>query len=133
MLTLPGARVGDEEPFSQRDIAAFRTESSSLFRAKLADRPPAVGEPIWLVVRRGQGTTERTIEAVVVELTDRTLVFRFMASEPLPSYTSGAPLVNFIGEVVGINIGSGFVDGYRFGHGNHVASIRRHLDLTKTP
>jgi hypothetical protein len=39
--------------------------------------------------------------------------------------------VNHKGEVVGINIGSGFVDGCRIGHGNHVTSLRRHLHLTK--
>jgi hypothetical protein len=29
--------------------------------------------------------------------------------------------------VVGINIGGGTFDGYKFGHGAHVASLRRHF------
>ena len=130
MLALSDARTGDEEPHSQRDIAAFRaSQSADLFPVKLAETPPNPGEPIWLVANRGPGIKERTIEAVVVELSERTLVFRYSTSKPLPQYTSGAPLINREGNVVGINVGGGFFEGQYLGHGNHVTSIRRHLNM----
>jgi hypothetical protein len=129
MLFLPDARICEEEPYSHRDIAAFRVDPSAPVRPiRLAVVPPVVGEPIWLAVNLGRGVRERAIQAVVVEMTERTLVFRFgMPATTMPPYTSGAPLLNRTGEVVGINIGGGMLDEYRFGHGNHLASVRRHL------
>lgn len=128
MLILADARVGDEEPYSQRDIAAFRADPSArVSPGRLATGPPDVGQPLWLAVNPGREATSRTFEAVVVELTEATLVFRFAAPTGLPPYSSGAPLLNRDGEVVGINIGGGFLDGHRLGHANHVTSIRRHL------
>jgi hypothetical protein len=128
MLTLPDARLGCEEPYSQRDIAAFRvSDASSVMPISLAGVPPPVGEAMWLVVSTSQGGKIRLIETTVVELTDQTLVFRFVDAASLPRFTSGAPLLNSAGDVVGINTGCGFLEGHFFGHGNHIRSIRRHL------
>jgi hypothetical protein len=128
MLPLPDARICAVEPYSQRDIAAFRVvESASLRPSRLAVSPPVVGEPIWLAVKPERGARERTIQAVVVEITNETLVFRFATSATMPNYTSGAPLLNRAGEAVAINVGGGMLDEHRLGHGSHVATIRRHL------
>lgn len=128
MLVLPDARIFSEEPYSQRDIAAFRIAPSAPVQpGRLSVAPPTVGEPIWLAANLGRGARERALQAVVVEITERTLIFRFAKPVVLPPYTSGAPLLNRAGEVVGINIGGGMLDGYRLGHANHVASVRRHL------
>ena len=128
MLTLPEARICAEEPNSYRDIAAFRPVPSASFQpVRLAGAPPVVGEPIWLAVNLGRGARERTLQATVVEITKQTLVFRFAPPVTMPPYTSGAPLLNRKGEVVGINIGGGMLDEHRLGHGNHVASMRHHL------
>ena len=128
MLVLPHARVGEEEPYSQHDIAAFRADPAArISYGRLADRPPDVGDPIWLAARSSQGSAGRTIAAVVVEQTERTLIFRYEKAASVPLLTSGAPLIDHQGRVVGINIGSGWVEGYRTGHAHHVGSIRKHL------
>jgi hypothetical protein len=128
MLALPTARIGAVEPYSQRDVAAFRLASSTFFRPlRLAAAAPVVGEPIWVAVRPTRDATERTVQAVVVECTDDTLVFRFALGATIMPHSSGAPLLNRAGEVVGINIGGGTLDGHRLGHGSHVTSIRHHL------
>ncbi len=128
MLCLPDARICSEEPDSHRDIAAFSVPASAPYQAaRLAAAPPIVGDPIWLAANLGRGADSRTIQGVIVEITEHTLVFRFVAQPAMPPYTSGAPLLNRAGEVVGINIGAGILDGHRLGHGNHVASVRRHL------
>jgi trypsin-like peptidase/ZZ type zinc finger protein len=128
MLVLPDARIGDEEPYSQRDIAVFHANdlATKLSPLKLAASSPEVGEPIWLASRREGGASGRTFAAVVVERTERTLIFRFGSTLGMPRYTSGAPLLNSRGEVVGINVGAGCLDGQILGHANHVESIRRH-------
>jgi hypothetical protein len=128
MLPLPDARIGAVEPYSQRDVAAFRVVAPTSFHpSPLAAAPPAVGEPIWLAVNRGRGELERTIQAVTVEVSKDSLVFRFAKPAASPPHTSGAPLLNHASEVVGINIGGGTLDGHKIGHGSHVASVRRHL------
>jgi hypothetical protein len=129
MLTLPHARNCTAEPYSQRDVAAFRALPASKFEPlRLARALPVVGDPVWLAVNLGRGVTERTGAAVVAEITDDTFVFRYAKPMALPPYTSGAPLLNRAGEVVGVNAGGGTLDGYRIGHGAHVASLRRHFD-----
>jgi len=128
MLPLPNARIAAIEPYSQSDIAAFRVAPSTLIHPlRLAAGPPATGEPIWLAINRGGGLRERTVQAVAVETTNQTLVFRFPAEVKMPHHTSGAPLLNRAGQVVGINVGCGMLDGNMLGHGAHVGSVRRHL------
>lgn len=128
MLHLAQARISTVEPYSQRDVAAFRTAPPARFQPlRLASVLPAPGEPVWLAVNLGRGVRERTVQAVAVEITDETFVFRFDDSTTLPPYGSGAPLLNRAGDVVGVNVGGGILDGHRLGHAAHVASLRRHF------
>ena len=131
MLVLRDARTRQEEPFSNRDIAAFSVNSQArLSPGSLAERLPNVGDPIWLVVRKGREPNERTVACVVVQQTDRSFVFRYIEdTSSLPPFTSGAPLVDAAGQVVGINVGLGTFACRAFGHANHADSIRRHLTL----
>jgi len=132
MLVLPEARVGEEEPISDRDVAAFRAFQSARVRAgRLAMETPHPGEPVWLAVRT-PSSSSRTIPAVVVEATDRTFIIRFANSQEVAPHSSGAPLLDRDGAVVGINVGAGWFGGQRFGHANHQRSIRRHLGMTNT-
>lgn len=132
MLVLPDARMNDDEPYSHRDIGAFRLPGSSrLGRIELATVPPSIGDLVWLVARLIG--TRRARPAVVVESTDRCFVFRFLDSEPGPRNTSGAPIVNGNGHAVGINSGEGRFAGRLFGHACSLSSIRRHLDRSWSP
>jgi hypothetical protein len=128
MLPLSDTRIPAAEPHSQQDIAAFRIDPSSPVQpVRLATAPPAVGEPIWLAVKPERNARERTTQAVVVEISRETFVFRFGSSGTLAIHSSGAPLLNRAGEVVGINVGGGMLDKQILGHAVHVASVRRHL------
>lgn len=131
MLALPEARTKEEEPFSQRDLAAFVVDRAArVTPVPLAQRVPEVGEPIWLAVKLEGGQQRRTIGAVVVEQTEATFIFRYLDDATgMPRFASGAPLVNRAGEVVAINVGMGRLDGRSFGHGIHADSIRRHLNM----
>jgi hypothetical protein len=130
MLSLSNARIKEVEPFSQRDVAAFVVDGAAqVCPARLCERLPGVGEPVWLVVKRDRGLKERTIAATVVEATARTFIYRYFDDiQCVPKFASGAPIVNRLGEVVGMNAGFGTLEGKRFGHAVHVLSIRHHLD-----
>jgi hypothetical protein len=127
MLALREARVGVEEPLSYRDIAAFKADPSPYISpCILATHPPCLGEPVWMVARAITGR-DSLVPAVVVRVTENMLVFRFSRVD-VPPNTSGAPLINGEGEVVGINVGGGMFESYRFGHANHAGSMRLHLE-----
>ncbi len=126
MIVLPDARMDDEEPYSHRDIAAFLIKENKMIRpGRLASVTPDVGESVWLAAKvTDNGNIHK---AVVVEKTERSFIFRYKDSSLNLKLTSGAPILNKGGEVVGINIGGGFYSKQHFGHANHVENIIRHL------
>jgi hypothetical protein len=127
MLVLPDARTNDDEPFAFRDIAAFRvTPQNSLHALPLAREEPQPGDPIWLAGAMPDGS--RTRKAVCVENTARTFIFRYEEAKEMPKHSSGAPLIDRDGAVVGINTGLGRFDEYELGHANPLSSIRAHLE-----
>ena len=128
MLALQEAHFGAEEPNSDGDIAAFLLPDPSLHApGRLAPEPPRVGDPVFLAARDDSGGMARTLGAVVVEQTARSLIFRFDDPDLEAPFSSGAPVLDPTGQVVGINVGGGAFGGHRFGHANHVGNIRRHL------
>jgi hypothetical protein len=128
MLVLPNARIDDEEPYSDRDIAAFWVKDpGDLHPTSLAQQTPSIGDPIWLVARPNKDSGKNLLKAVVVEITDRSMVFKYENPGEKPKYTSGAPMINKDGGVVGIIVGGGEFKNQSLGHANHVGNIRKHL------
>ncbi|MDQ1351501.1 MAG: ZZ-type protein [Acidobacteriota bacterium] len=128
MLVLPDARTDGEEPYSDRDIAAFWIkDASNLNPVPLAGQPPVKGAPVWQAARSPKKPVQHLFKAVVVESTDRTLVFKYEDPGEKAKYTSGSPVLNKNGEIVGISVGGGEYKGTLLGHANHVGNIRKHL------
>lgn len=133
MLTLPDARLGDEEPESYRDIAAFRLHSDALDHLRplpLARQAPGIGEPVWLITLLPGQTGQQSLQAVVVESTGKILVFKYADPDKRPQYASGSPLVNRSGEIAGILVGGGQLEDQRLGHACHAGNIKNHLEIS---
>ncbi|MCP4218718.1 MAG: hypothetical protein GY765_29070 [bacterium] len=128
MLVLPDARTDEEEPFSDKDIAVFKiSEPRGLKPLLLAENPPEVGDPVWMVAQVPDITGKAKAKATVVEVTDRSMIFKFEVPKQQPQYSSGSPVLDKKGHVVGITVGGGKVKGLSVGHCNHVINIRKHL------
>jgi len=128
MLVLPEARLGDEEPISHRDIAAFHVHAGSTVNpCRLAQKVPVVGQAVFLAARVEGDAAQTLYKAVVVECTETSMVYRYAADAGKPKYSSGAPMLDEKGHVVGINVGGGRLEQSELGHANHVGNIRRYL------
>jgi hypothetical protein len=126
MLVLSNARTADDEPFAFRDIAAFRVKpQQGLSPLPLASEDPQPGDAVWLAA--AMPDRSRTRRAVCVENSSRGFIFRYEESKEMPKHSSGAPILDFNGEVVGINTGLGRIGRYEIGHANPLGSIRAHL------
>jgi hypothetical protein len=114
------------------DIAAFRIPAPTpLHPLKLAPSLPAVGERVFLAaqVLIGASEEERIHPAVVLDVAHVKMgfVYEFDNSNIHIAATSGAPVLNQMGEVVAINLGGGQLKGRSLGFGNPVTGFRPHL------
>lgn len=98
-----------EECYARGDLAAFRTDKvaqkAEVLEAAATDAK--IGEPVWVVElngRNGRVTGHKLVQGVVAYHSNYSLVIR-MKKVTTVQATSGAPVVNAKGEVVGINVG----------------------------
>ena len=81
---------------------------------------PRIGDPVWLATKFGGASnpTTRMHPAVVTSLENRLLEYRFEESAVALQDTSGSPVLDRRGDVVGIHLGAGSEDGRIFGVAN---------------
>lgn len=134
-LTLLDAHAMDDGPY--RDLAAFALDTTGApihpVRLKLAATAPKVGDSVWLLAQVPEGALPNQLlhHAVVRSSTDKALQYAFDNAGLNLQGTSGAPIVNAAGEVVGTSLGSGTLLGKLIGVGNSLASVRALLISAK--
>ena len=97
------------EDDARGDLAGFRVSESDpqAQPLSLASSPPQLQEPVWIVELVGPDETplgSQLRRGLVHRLTNHTLVVKMDQGSPV-RWTSGAPVVNQRGEVVGLNVG----------------------------
>lgn len=130
MLLLPSAGHSEETGTWSTDIAAFRAPAVFSSRAlKLAQHDATEGETVWLIARVSDGASASTrfLRARVITASPTELNYQFEDRTIELRGSSGAPVVNAAGEVVGLNLGSRMDNHALVGIGNPVESIRAHL------
>jgi hypothetical protein len=134
-LTIADARP--LEPGYLKDVSAFILDSSTPAthptHLRLAAAPPKAGDAIWLLaqVLEGAPGTELLHRAVVRSSKDEALQYEFDNASLKLQATSGAPLLDVNGDVVGINIGAGASKGKVIGVGDSLASLRSLLSSAR--
>ncbi|QRK11123.1 trypsin-like peptidase domain-containing protein [Archangium violaceum] len=131
MWVLPGAHATTDAADLSGDVAAFLVPESLAPRAlKLARARPQPGERVWLFAEVLEGRTQHQLlhEARVDSSTATRLNYHFADPTLSLRATSGAPVLNARGEVVGINLGGGN-DGEDslWGAANPTESVRAQL------
>jgi hypothetical protein len=91
-----------------RDIAAFPITETPAYAIKLAVLPPKVGDEVWLVAKvvSGAPSTEILHKARVTRSDRSVLEFEYENRAINIRATSGAPIVNKDGKLVGVNVGA---------------------------
>lgn len=140
-VLVPGAHPMEKD--AAGDLALFPV-SSGLDRISAGTHPPfhplslaaanpKVGDPVWLAAELvgGPGVETRAHVGKVVEVNASWLFYEFTAAQVELRATSGAPILNALGEVVGINLGGGAKDGVSFGAAGPVSAIRANLEAAR--
>ena len=71
------------------------------------------------------GPEPKLHKAKVISASDKSLIFEYEQSDIVLNATSGAPIINSSGEVVGLNIGGGERLGVMNGIANPCTSIKK--------
>ncbi|HEY8025916.1 MAG TPA: hypothetical protein VIF60_15225 [Burkholderiaceae bacterium] len=129
-LTIPNAKPLDSG--YKQDVAAFVFDSGKTdgqpVHLKLARQAPKVGDQIWLLaqVAGGAPDTQLLHRATVRQAKDDGLIYQYDNAALELRATSGAPLINADGDVVGVNLGGGNHNGL-VGVGDSLTSLRSAL------
>jgi hypothetical protein len=130
MLVLPTAGHSTTPGDWSTDVAAFHAPASVAPRAlRLAAKNAAPGEDVWLVaeVLAGKSKDQHLHHARVFVSESSLLAYEFDDVTLQIRATSGAPVVNARGEVVGLNVGGGLFEGSMVGNAHPVESVSAHL------
>lgn len=125
VLKIKGA---DSIPNVDKDLVAFYFgDNLEVNKLKLSSKLPKKGETVWLAAPTIYSVEPRLHKAKVKSASDKRLTFEYEEKDIELTATSGAPILNSAGEVVGLNVGGGQQYGITIGVANPCTSIRKRL------
>lgn len=127
LLSIPGAHAFGQQDLS-RDLAAFLVDDPGKAGVlRLAAEAPRVGDRVYLL---GDviGERERLFPAKVVGVTPKLIAYVIDDSSLQLRGTSGAPVIDARGDVVGISLAGGPNSGELTAYANPTSAIRAALE-----
>jgi hypothetical protein len=139
-VTLPGAHPLGKDAAGDVAMMFLRAGLASANTVPSAGRPLAatnakVGQTVWVAapVIDGPEATARLHEAKVVQVDAGWLIFDYKEPGLNLVATSGAPVLDKDGAIVGINLGGGKDQGHLYGSAAPIDAIRPLLTRALTP
>ena len=123
-------KIVDARPVDQngadKDLAAFAVAAGEKLKTfEFADQMPSKGETVFIFARLVGAETPKLFRATVVEVTPHDLVYAFDDRSIELRGTSGAPVLNAQGKVVGMNVSGGSgANGQVIGIANPASAMR---------
>lgn len=113
-------------PGSQRDVAVFSLPAKEGQALELAPTAAKVGDTVWLVAQLQSGAPPAVLlhKARVVQAEGAGLLYAFENAQLSIIATSGAPVVNENGKLVGVNEGGGLHKGVMYGDALGLEALR---------
>jgi hypothetical protein len=122
-LLLKTANVSEDDGCAG-DLAIYRLPAGAVAKPLVFSKtPPKVGDKVYVIGRQRGGEKLERLMAEVVDSDSENLVYKFARKGLETAGTSGAPVVNDKGEVVGMNTGGGQEDDVQFGYANPAKAI----------
>lgn len=120
----------------RRDLAVFVVREPGSARVlTLADDIPQPDEPVFLLAQTADGSTPQLYPAVLSDIGSDNgtyLQYQFTPeaglTDDLMVGTSGAPLFDADGAVVGVHVGGEAIEGTTLGYANAITSVRQALE-----
>ena len=126
------AGIADAAPLESgaedKDLAVFYINQTPGAAFSLSDTDPKVGDRVWMYARL-RGTTKVMLYPATVSVADGAKLHYIFDGHPDPlNGTSGAPVLDAKGKVVGMNLGGGQMTDKRvFGIANPVWALRKEI------
>lgn len=116
----------DSIPNVDKDLVAFYYgENLDVTKLKLSSKLPKKGETVWLAAPTIESIEPKLHKAKVISASNKMLTFEYEENDIVLTATSGAPILNSAGEVVGLNVGGGEQYGKTMGVANPCTSIKK--------
>ena len=128
----PYLKIADAHPLDEtgvdKDLAVFPLRTKQEANAfELADRSPERDDRVYMFARLRGESEPKLLPGTVIRSSDTELVYLFESSVFDAAGTSGAPILNSDGKVVGMNVGGTESNGKQYGFANPAAAIRKEL------
>lgn len=119
-------RDADTYPNTDKDIVAFYYgKNMNANRLKLSSKLPKKGETVWLAAPTINDWETKLHKATIKTASNKAIYFEYEEEDIELTATSGAPILNASGEVVGLNVGGGNQNGKTIGVANPCTSIEK--------
>lgn len=122
MLLIESAKAFDQTD-AGHDVAAFRLTGYKGPFLTVSSVVPKEGDRVYLLGRPRGEQKLRLISAAIIRVSANAIEYFYDETGVNFAGTSGAPIINELGEVVGMNLGGGNLKGKAFGFGNPVESF----------